>query len=153
MEDNVKATTVKLATGLLTSDKAAVILVLPIAMPVATPAEEIVAILGSELAQVTLEVMSIVLPSTYVPVATNSCVEPTAKISGLVGVTAMDDKAGAGTIVRVRTGLVTVEKVAVIFVVPTATPVATPAEDIVAMLVSELAHFTLEVISVVEPSE
>ena len=152
MEDNVKATTVKLTTGLVTSDKAAVILVLPIAAPVAKPTEEIVAILVSELTQVTLEVISAVVPSAYVPVATNSCVEPTPKLSGVVGVTAMADKAGAGIIFKATIGLVLPETVAVTFVLPTATPVATPAEFIVAIFVSELAHTTLDVMSLVEPS-
>jgi aspartate carbamoyltransferase regulatory subunit len=153
MEDNVKATTGKLMTGLVTPDKAAVILVLPIATPVATPAKDTVAILTSALVQVAVDVISIVSPSAYFPVATNSCVEPTAKLSGVVGVTVMEDKAGAGTTVKITTGLVTLEKVAVIFVVPAATPAAKPAEEIVAIPVSELAHFTLEVISAFEPSE
>ena len=152
MEDNVKATTGKLTTGLVTPDKAAVILVLPIATPVATPDEDIIAILVSELAQVVLDVISIVEPSAYFPVATNTCEEPTPKISGVAGVTVMEDKAGAGTIVKITTGLVTLEKVAVIFVVPAATPVAKPAEDMVAMFVSELTHTTLDVMSLVEPS-
>jgi hypothetical protein len=65
----------------------------------------------------------------------------------------MEDKAGAGTTVKITTGLVTLEKVSVILVVPAATPVAKPAEEIVAIPVSELAHFTLEVISAFEPSE
>ena len=152
MDDNVKAITVKLTNGLVISDKAAVILILPIAAAVATPAEEIVAIFVSELVQVTLEVISAVEPSTYVPVATNTCVEPTPKISGVAGVIAMDDKAGAGTTVKVTAGLVVPERVAVMLVFPTAMPVATPAEDIVAILVSELIHATLEVMSAFEPS-
>ena len=152
MEDNVKATTVKLTTGLVMSDKAAVILVLPIAAPFATPAEDIVAILISELTHVTLEVMSAVVPSAYFPVATNTCEEPTPKISGVAGVTAIDDKAGAGTTFKVTTGLVLPETVAVMLVLPTVTPVAKPAEDMVAMFVSELAHTTLDVMSLVEPS-
>jgi hypothetical protein len=142
MEDNVKATTVKLITGLVTPDKAAVILVFPIATPVARPTEDIVAILGSELAQVTLEVMSAVEPSAYVPVAINSCVSPTPNLSGVVGVTAMEDNAGAVTIPKVTTGLVLPERVAVILVLPTAIPVTIPVEEMVAMLVSELAQLT-----------
>ena len=134
-------------------DKAAVILALPIAIPVATPAEDTVTTLVSELVQVTLEVISIVSPSAYAPVATNNCVEPTAKLAGAAGVTAMEDKAGAGTIVKVTTGLVTFKKVAVIFVVPAATPVTKPAAEIVAIPVSELAHFTLELMSALELSE
>ena len=153
MEDNVKVTTVKFITGLVIPDKAAVILIFPIATPVATPAEDIVAMLTSELVQVTLEVISIVVRSAYVPVATNSCVESIAKLAGVVGVTVMEDKSGAGTIVKFVTVLVKSPKVAVIFVVPTATPVAKPAAEMVAILVSELAHFTLEVISALEPSE
>ena len=151
MEDNVKATTVKFITGLVTSDKAAVIFTLPIATPVATPTADTVAILISELTQVTLFVISADEPSAYVAVAINSFVEPTPKFSGAVGVTAMDDKAGAGTIFKATTGLVLPETVAMMLVVPSATPVAIPAEDIVAILVSEVVHTTLDVISAVEP--
>jgi hypothetical protein len=152
MEDKVKATTVKLITGLVTSDKAAVIFTLPIATPVATPAADTVAILLSEVTQVTLFVISAEEPSAYVAVAINSCVEPTPKLSGVVGVIAMEDNAGAGTIFKATTGLVLPEMVAVILVLPTATPVATPAEFIVAIFVSELTHTTLDVMPFVEPS-
>lgn len=152
MEDNVKATTVKLTTGLVMSDKAAVISVFPIATLLTTPTEEIPAILLSELAHFTLEVMSAVVPSAYFPVATNTCEEPTPKISGVAGVTAIDDKAGAGTTFNITTGLVIPETVALMSVLPTLTPVAKPAEDMAAMFVSELTHTTLDVMSLVEPS-
>ena len=126
---------------------------LPIPAPLATPVEVMVAILVSELVQVTLEVISIVEPSAYFPVATNTCEEPTPKISGIAGVTAIDNKAGAGTTFKVTTGLVLPETVAVMLVLPTLTPVAKPAEDTVAIFVSELPHTTLDVMSLVEPSK
>jgi hypothetical protein len=152
MEDNVKATTVKLTTGLVMSAKAAVILVFPIATLLATPSEDTAAILISELAHFTLEVMSAVVPSAYFPVATNTCEEPTPKISGMAGVTAIDNKAGAGTTFKATTGLALPETVAVMLVLPTLTPVAKPSEDMAAMFVSELTHTTLDVMSLVEPS-
>ena len=55
--------------------------------------------------------------------------------------------------VRVIAELVTPESEAVILVVPAVTPVASPPVEMVATLVSELAQFTFEVISAVEPSE
>ena len=54
MEDNIgAATTDKFRAGLVTPDRAAIILVFPTAAPVAKPAGEIVAIVVSELVQVT----------------------------------------------------------------------------------------------------
>ena len=78
--------------------------------------------------------------SEYVPVAVNCWVEPTAKLAGEAGATAMEDK--LGVTVKFRDGLVTPDKVAVILAVPTATPVAKPAEEIVALVVLELAQVT-----------
>jgi hypothetical protein len=54
----------------------------------------------------------------------------------------MEDNAGAVTIPKVTTGLVLPERVAVILVLPTAIPVTIPVEEMVAMLVSELAQLT-----------
>lgn len=51
----IAATTVKVTVWLVITDKEAVILVLPTATAVAKPVEEIVAIVGSELVQVTCE--------------------------------------------------------------------------------------------------
>ena len=51
-------TTGKFTAGLVTPDRAAVILVFPTATPVAKPAEDMVAIAVLELAQVTREEMS-----------------------------------------------------------------------------------------------
>ncbi len=70
--------------------------------------------------------MSIFEPSAYVPEAVNCCEEPTSKLSGVVGVTAIEDNIGVGTIIKVTTGLVMLDKAAVIFVFPTALPVAKP---------------------------
>jgi hypothetical protein len=55
----------------------------------------------------------------------------------------MEDSVGAGTFtVRVTAGLVTPDNEAVISLTPAATPVAKPASEMVAMLVSELTQVT-----------
>ena len=106
----------------------------------AEPAEDIVAMVASELVQVTWEVIVAVEPSEKVPVALNCCAEPTAKLAGYTGVTAIEDN--EATTVRANAGLVTPDINAVILTLPAATPVAKPAEDIVAMVVSELVQIT-----------
>ena len=75
--------------------------------------------------------------------------EPIAKLAGETGVTTIEDSVGPG-VVEAVTGfgiatvnmmaLVTPDTDAVILVVPAATPIAKPAEDIVALVMSELAH-------------
>jgi len=57
------------------------------------------------------------------------------------------------TTFSVTAGLTTPDIDAEMSVVPADTPVAKPVDDMVALLVSELLHVTLEVISDVEPSE
>lgn len=57
--------------GLATPDRDAVMLADPAAMPVARPAAEIVAAVVLELVHVTLEVMSALELSEYVPVPVN----------------------------------------------------------------------------------
>ncbi len=66
--------------------------------------------------------------------AVNCCVAPIA-IDGLEGVTAIETSAGAVTVKTADP--LTVPEVAVIVVVPAATEVASPAELIVAALVTE----------------
>ena len=147
---DVLAVTVKLTDGLVMPDKVTVILAVPAATPVAKPDEEMVAIVLSELAQVNGDVMSDVMPFERVPTALNSWEDPTAKLSGDAGVIARPVNVATGNITA---GLVIPDTVAVILAVPAATPVAKPAEDIVAILVSELAQVTFPVMSAVEPSE
>jgi hypothetical protein len=66
----------------------------------------------------------------------------------------MEEIVGTGTITaRVTAGLVTPDKEAVMLVAPAATPLASPEEEMVAALVSELVHVAWEVMSAVEPSE
>ena len=60
---NAAATTVKPTAGLVIPDRAAVILVVPVATPVARPVESMVAVPVVSLAQVTFEVMSAFEPS------------------------------------------------------------------------------------------
>ncbi len=71
---------------------------------------------------------------------------PTAKLAGDAGVMAIEDKVGADVAdevtVRFTDGLVTPDMDAVIVVVPAATPVAKPVEDIAAMVLSELTQVT-----------
>ena len=83
------------------------------------------------------------LPFEYVPVAVSCTVAPTATLVGF-GVTAMEDRVGAVT-VKVSPGETTEPEVAVMLVVPAATPVAKPLELTVATEVAEDAHVTLDV--------
>jgi hypothetical protein len=114
-------------------------------MPRARPAGLIVAMLGAEDFQVTELVRFCVLPSLNVPVAVN-CVVAAMAIDELLEVTAIDSRVGVTV-----SGIVplTVPEVAVIVVLPTATPVARPTVLIVATLeaedfqVAELVRFCL----------
>ena len=88
----VAAITVKDTAWLVIAPRAAVILVLPIATPIAEPAET-VATAGSELVQVTCEEISTPeRPSEYVPEAKNDWALPTGKFEGDVGAMLIDDK-------------------------------------------------------------
>ena len=88
------ATTVKVTAGLVIPSRVAAILAVPTARPVAKPLELIVAVDGVSVAQAAWELMSIVEPSEYVAVAVNCCVEPTVKLAGEAGVTAMEFNVG-----------------------------------------------------------
>src|SRR5947207_7226223 len=107
--------------------KAAEICAVPFATPVATPvvATIVADAIGNEL-HVTCVVMFEVLASLYVPVAMNKIVLPTATDAGF-GVIAIDV---SEITVSVTPGDVTVPKVAVMLVVPAATPVASPPEAV-----------------------
>ena len=123
--------------------------VVPAATPVARPVAEIVAVAGVPEFQVTLDEMSETEPSLNVPVAVNCCVLPTFKWVGFAGVTAIDCNANT---VSVTPGEVTVPWLAVIEVVPAATPVASPVAEIVAVAGVPEFQVTLDEMSDIEPS-
>jgi hypothetical protein len=103
--------------------------------------------------------MSPVEPSEYVPVAVNCWVEPTIKLAGDAGVTAIEDNVGvlvvvaATIIVKGTDGLVIPFRDAVMLAVPAVTPLAKPKSSIVAIAVESLVHVTSELMSAVVPSE
>jgi len=130
IDTNVAAVTVSVFAGLVTPFSDAVICDVPTPMPVAKPAELIVATPGVPDTQVACVVRFCVLLSEYVPVAVNCSVSPFA-IEGFAGVTAIDTTV-AGSTVSVTAGLVIPFSDAVICELPTPTLVARPAELIVA---------------------
>ena len=132
-----------------TAPEVAVIVVIPTISPLASPAELIVAIGAPEL-HIADEVKFCVLPSVYVPVAQN-CTDKPAGTVPLAGVTPMDISAGGPT-VSVAELLVMPSRLAVMLVVPTATPLANPALLIVAADVLEEFHTAALLRSVVDPS-
>ena len=83
--------TVKLTGELLTPYRVAVMIVFPGANPVAEPYEFIVATVGLELIQFATMVAAVFEPSDQVAVATNCCLEPTVKSSGVPGDITMED--------------------------------------------------------------
>src|SRR5581483_623071 len=123
----------------LTDPKVALIVLVPAATPVASPAVVIVATEVVPDAHVTWLVTFCVLLSVYVPVAVNCCVVPLA-IDGFAGVTAIDCNAAGVTVSTVEP--FTAPKVALIVLVPVATAVASPAVVIVATEVVPDAHVT-----------
>ena len=146
------AVTVSGLFGLTTLPCVAVIPVVPAATPVANPvAAPIVANPVFDDFHVTLVVMFLVELSLYVPVAVNCCVLP-ATIEGDAGVTAIVfSVTPAAVTVSGSFALTTLPCVAVICVVPGATPVANPvAAPIVAKAVFDDFHVTLVVMFFVE---
>ena len=82
----------------------AVIFAVPAVTPVARPWELIVATLAGSLFQITTEVRSELEPSEYVPVAVNCWLDPVAnfaELSGVDGVTAIEDNALVDVVVDV----------------------------------------------------
>ncbi len=130
---SVAAVTVSTSTGEVTPLRLAVMLLVPTATPVANPAAVMVAAAVFDEFQVTCAVTFAVEVSLYVPVAVNCCVNPFASV-GLAGVTAIDCSVAAVT-VSTSTGEVTPLRLAVMLLVPTATPVANPAAVMVAAVV------------------
>jgi metallophosphoesterase superfamily enzyme len=91
-----------------------------------------------------------VTPFENVPVALNNRVAPTVKLSGEAGVIATEDNVATD---KMAGWLVIPDKAAVILVFPAANPVANPVEEMEAIVLSELAQVTFEVMSAVEPSK
>ena len=102
----------------------------------------IVAVAGVAEAQVTEPVMSAVVASEYVPVAVNCWFVPAA-IDGLAGVTAMLCRVADVTVSTVEP--LTRPSVALMLLVPTATPWARPVALIVALAVVPEAQVTAPV--------
>jgi hypothetical protein len=129
--------TVSVAAFEVIPEKFAVIVVVPSARDVASPFEPgvllMVATPVSEEFQVTDDVRSSVVLSEKVPVAMNGWVCPRAML-WFAGVTAIDSSTGAVT-VSVTELEVTLENVAVMFVLPSATAVANPVLLMVAIVV------------------
>jgi hypothetical protein len=125
------------------------IVVVPVATVVATPLAEMVAVVGADDAQVTVDVRFCVEPSVYVPVAVNGCVSPLATL-GFAGVTAMETSVAGVTVSVVLP--VKLPDVAEIVVVPTARVEARPLAAMVAVVVLDDAQVAVEVRFCVEPS-
>jgi hypothetical protein len=129
--------------------KVAVIVVVPVEMPVATPAALMVAaavLLDVHVAE--LVTMAVVL-SEYVAVAVNCCVEPESTVA-LVGAIVMELTT---LLLTVRVVLwVMPLSVAVIVVLPSATAVARPEAAIVAIAGLEEVQVAVVVMSRVVPS-
>ena len=93
IETKVAFVTVSVAGGLVTDPSVAVIAAVPGATAVASPGVPsellMVAMSGAEDAHVTVEVITLVLLSAYVPVAVNDCVKGTA-MDAVGGVTAIE---------------------------------------------------------------
>jgi len=127
----------------------AVITLVPCATAVAKPLLLMVATVAAEDAQVTVLVRFWVLPSVYLPVAVNCCVNPLAT-AGFAGVTAIEAKVGAVTVSVVES--FTEPKLARIVVAPGATVVASPELLTVATVTAEEFQLTVLVRSCVLPS-
>jgi hypothetical protein len=130
--------TIRVKLALVTPSRVAVMLVVPAVTPVVKPAELIVAVVEVSLAHVTRELRSAVEPSEYVPVAVNCCVEPTIRLAGVEGVTAMEDNV---ITVKLIAWLVIPSTVAVMSAVPVPVALAMPMPE-TAILVLLLFHVT-----------
>ena len=95
---DVAVVTVKITDGLVTPFRSAAILAVPVVTPLANPKSSMVAIGVESLVHVTSELMSTVEPSEYVPVAVNCWVEPTIKLAGEAGATAIEDNVGVSVV-------------------------------------------------------
>ena len=141
--------TTRFKGALVTPYNVAVIFVFPGEFPVAEPVAVIVAIVGAELAHFDVKVASSWELSEKVANAVNCWVPFTDNFNG--------DFCSMVTAVIVTTGKVVAgelmpENDAVICVLPSATAVTNPLEEMVATAVSELFQITPEVISLVDLS-
>lgn len=153
MDTRLAFVTVRVAGGLVIDPTVAVIWAVPGATVVASPCGGtllMVATLVGEDVQVAVVVRLPVVPSAYVPVAVNCCLNPAA-IDTVAGVTAMETS-GFVT-VNTAAGDAIVPTLAVIFAVPAATPDARPVVLMVAMVPSDDCHVAVALRSFVVPSE
>ena len=121
----------------------AVIVVLPATRPLASPAVLIDASVGTDEDHVTPLVRAVCVPLLRLPVTVYCRVKPAATEVALFTPATVIDVTVAAVTVSVEELLVTVPNIAVIVVLPAATPVATPVPAIVAPAVFDEAHVTL----------
>ena len=144
MDTRVAFVTVSVAGGLVTDPSVAVIAVVPGAIAVASPCVPsellMVAMSGADDAHVTVEVITLVLLSAYVPVAVNDCVKGTA-MEAVGGVTAID--INGLVMVRVAVPEMLPSVAMIVEVVLGVTPVANPPWVMVAP--KEALQVTLDV--------
>jgi hypothetical protein len=123
----------------------AVIVAVPCPALVARPLVPVVlltfATFAFDVAHVTTVVMSCVLPSVYVPVASNCSVVPNATVA-FCGLTAIDTNA-AGFTTSVAVALI-VPALIPIVVVPVPSELASPAVPVVLLIVATLAAVELQ---------
>jgi hypothetical protein len=156
IDTSAAAVTVRTVEPLI-EPEVAVIVAVPcptlVASPGVTPVVLIVAVVGVSELHCTVLVRFCVLPSVYVPVATNCCVVPSA-IDGVPGVTTIDTSAAAVTVTVVDPMIE--PDVAVMLAVPSptlvASPVVAPVVLIVAVMGVSEVHCTVAVMSCVLPS-
>jgi hypothetical protein len=134
-----------------TAPLVAEIAVVPAATPVARPEVETVAVAVIDEAQVAVVEMSFVVLSLKVPVAVNCWVAPVA-IDGVVGVTAIETSVAMPPAMTVRVvEPITPLVAAVIVVMPAATAVARPVDEIVAVPVVLDVQVAVDDTSIVMP--
>ena len=128
----------------------AVMFTVPTLRAVARPLPVTVTTEGLDEAQVTCVVISWLVPSEYLPMATNCCPNPAGTL-GLAGVTAIEDRV-RGVVVR-SVLPTTLPEAAVMFTVPAARAVARPLPVTVTTERLDEAQVTCVVISWLVPSE
>jgi len=97
IEDNTGDVTVSVVAPLIEFKLAVIVVLLPTNTPVANPTELMVATLVAEELHEAVLVRSCVLPSLYVPMASNCTDKPAATVP-FAGVTAMDTSAAGPTV-------------------------------------------------------
>ncbi len=141
------------SVALLTLPEVAVIVAVPTATVLPSPALLIVAVEGVSDDQVTVLVRFCVPPSVNVPVAVNACIVPSAR-DGVAGVTASDTRAAEVTVSAVEP--VTDPTLAEMFAVPCSPLLATPCEPAALLIVATIGvselHCTVPVMFCMLPS-